>query len=319
MDQLAQTILETLKVAGRILLVTHKDPDGDALGSMLGLYGVLSREFGMEAGLAASGDVPRAYAYLPYFFRISDGFDPLKFDTVVILDCGSWARTGFFDSDELNIDWPKWLIVIDHHAVQKLTPGLHLVDANVSSTSEIIWRLIQDWRVAVTKEVATCLLTGISFDTGSFQHDNTKIATLQAAAGMMEAGAGLNKIVSGIYLGKSVARLKLWGKVLSRLKYDHGRKLSVSVVTQADLKECGAGPDDIEGLVNLMNTVPETKFTLLLSEEPDGKLKGSLRTEDDSVDVAKLAKVLGGGGHKKAAGFAVPATINLDGQVWKVL
>ncbi|AKM84655.1 MAG: exopolyphosphatase-like protein [candidate division Kazan bacterium GW2011_GWA1_50_15] len=286
---------------------------------MLGLYGVLSREFHMEVGLAADGDVPQAYAYLPYFFRISDGFDPLKFDTVVILDCGSWARTGFFDDVELNIAWPERLIVIDHHAVQRLTPGLHLVDSTASSTSEIIWRLIQAWRVPVTKEVATCLLTGISFDTGSFQHDNTRIATLQAAAGMMEAGASLNKIVSGIYLGKSVARLKLWGKVLGRLKYDHGRKLSVSMVTQADLKECGAGPDDIEGLVNLMNTVPGTKFTLLLSEEKEGRLKGSFRTEDDAVDVAKLAKLLGGGGHKKAAGFAVPAELVMDGQVWKVL
>jgi len=289
------------------------------LGSMLGLYGILSHQFGMGVGLSASGDIPQAYAYLPYFFRLSDGFDPLKFDTVVILDCSGWIRTGFFDSDELNIDWPERLVVIDHHAVQSLTPGLHLVDSTASSTSELIWRLAKEWKVPVTKEVATCLLTGISFDTGSFQHDNTSSATFQAAAGLMEVGAGLNKIVSGIYLGKSIARLKLWGKVLQRLKYDYNRKLSVSVVTQQDLKNCGASSDDIEGLVNLMNTVPGTKFTLLLTEERDGQLKGSFRTEDNSVDVAKLAKYLGGGGHKKAAGFSLQGEIDIDGDNWKVI
>ena len=286
---------------------------------MLGLYGILSHQFGLSVGLSADGDIPQAYAYLPYFFRISDGFDPLKFDTVVILDCGGWSRTGFFETDELQIDWPEKLVVIDHHAVQNLTPGLHLVDSKASSTSEIIWRLAREWNVLITKEVATCLLTGISFDTGSFQHDNTSTLTLQAASNLMEAGAGLNKIVSGIYLGKSIARLKLWGKVLQRLKYDDNRKLSISLVTQSDLKECGASSDDIEGLVNLMNTVPGTKFTLLLTEEGDGQLKGSFRTEDNNVDVGKLAKYLGGGGHKKASGFSLEGEIEIKDNIWKVM
>ncbi len=319
MNDKAEEILTTLKAASNILLVTHHNPDADALGSILGLYGILAHQFGMQVSMAAAGEIPQNLAYLPYFFRITDGFRPEKFDTVVILDCGGWERTGFFETDELNIDWPRAAVIVDHHVTQGSTPGIQLMDTEVSSTSELIWKLAEQWRVPVTAEVATCLLTGISADTGSFQHTNTRTTTFQAAAELMLAGASLNKIVSGIYLGKSAARLKLWGRVLKRMKYDHKRKLAVSIATREDLDVCKATGSDLTGLVNLMGTLPDTRFVLLLTETPEGELKGSLRTEEDNVDVCKLAEFLGGGGHIKAAGFTIPAKIVMEGQAWKVV
>ncbi len=319
MTKKAEEILTALKAANNILLVTHHNPDADAIGSVLGLYGVLTHQLGKQVSMAIDGEVPQNLAYLPYFFRITDGFRPEKFDTVVILDCSGWSRTNFFETDELSIDWPEQTIVIDHHITQGTTPGIQFIDSQASSASELVWRLVKEWRLPTTPEVATCLLTGISADTGSFQHTNTQAETFRAAAELMLAGASLNKIVSGIYLGKSTARLKLWGRVLQRMKYDHTRKLAVSVATQEDLDECKANRTDLTGLVNLMATLPDTKFVLLLTETPEGELKGSLRTEDDNIDVRKLAEILGGGGHIKAAGFELPAKIQINGSVWTVI
>lgn len=315
----ATQILAALKAANNILLVAHHNPDADAIGSMLGMYGVLAHQFGKQVGMALDGEIPQNFAYLPYFFRIADNFRPEKFDTVVILDCSGWVRTNFFETDELNIDWPERLIVIDHHVTQGTTPGIQLMDTQASSTSEVIWKLVQEWQIPVTPEVATCLLTGISADTGSFQHTNTHEETFKAAAELMIAGASLNKIVSGIYLGKSAARLKLWGRVLQRMKYDHARKVAVSIATNEDLNECKANRADLTGLVNIMATLPDTKFVLLLTETPEGELKGSLRTEEDNIDVRKLAEIMGGGGHIKAAGFELPAKIVMDGSNWTVV
>lgn len=319
MSRKAEEILTTLKAASNILLVTHYNPDADALGSILGLYGILAHQLGLRVSVVASGEIPQNLAYLPYFFRLSDGFRPEKFDTVVILDCSGWARTGFFDTDELNIDWPKQVVIIDHHVTQGATLGIQLMDTEVSSTSELIWKLAKEWQVPVTSEVATCLLTGVSADTGSFQHTNTHITTFQAAAELMLYGASLNKIVSGIYLGKSASRLKLWGRVLKRMRYDPIRKLAVSIATQEDLNVCKATQADLSGLVNLMGTLPDTKFVLLLTETSEGELKGSLRTEQDNIDVRKLAEFLGGGGHIRAAGFTVPAKLEINGQAWRIV
>lgn len=289
--------------AQRILIVMHEKPDGDALGSALALRLAL-KHLGREVTVAAVDAPPESYSYLPHFFKIADGFKPQDFDMAIIVDCGGWKRTGFFEDDELNIDWPTHLAVIDHHATQKLTPGIHLVDPNMSSSAQLVFYICEEWGVPITQEVATCLMTGLSTDTGSFKHSNTTAEVFRIASRLMEAGASLSKITQNIYLGRSVPALRLWGRTLNKIKQDRELGMIFSVITKKDLDECGANLEDLEGVIDLMNTVPGASATMLLSER-DGEVKGSLRTNDPDVDVSKLAAIFGGGGHIKAAGFSV--------------
>ncbi len=270
--------------------------------------------------MAAGGDSPGtfSYSFLPYFFKVQDSFEPQDYDTVVILDCDGWVRTGWFEDNELNIAWPDELIVIDHHQAGESVPGLIYANTETSSTSEMVYGLLRSWDAGITKEIATCLLTGISFDTGSFQHPNTSRVTLEIAADLVTKGGDLASIAQHLYVGKSVERLKLWGIVLQRMRYDDELKATISVITNEDLAATGTTKEDAEGLVNLINTVPDLKFSLLLSETPEGGVKGSFRTQDDNMDVNRLARLMGGGGHKQAAGFSLSAKLKNSDERWSV-
>jgi len=285
---------------------------------MIGLYGVLTEKWGLNVAMAADGLIPQVFSYLPYYFKVQDSFEPRDFDTVVLLDCGGWSRTGWFEEDELRIDWPDKLVVIDHHQAGDSTMGLTYRDTATSSTSEMVYELLKAWGETITREIATCLLTGISFDTGSFQHPNTSQKTLEVASDLVSKGGNISLIAQHLYIGKSVERLKLWGIVLNRMRYDDELKATISVITNEDLEATGTTKEDAEGLVNLINTVPDLNFSLLLSETPEGELKGSLRTQSDKIDVNKLARLMGGGGHKRAAGFCLPVKIKNSEDRWDI-
>ena len=299
-----QTFREQALAATKILVVTHIKPDGDAVGSVLALR-ILLKELGREAEIAMVDAPPEAFAFLPYFFKIRDEFRPEQFDMVVMADCGGWSRTGWFDDDELRIDWPKHLVILDHHHMQEYSPGLVIAGENLSSTAQMIYYVFSEWGIDINVDAANCLMTGLSTDTGSFKHANTTPEVFRVAAELMESGANITKITQNIYLGKSVPRLKLWGRTLDKIQQDRALGTVVSVITREDLEECGATLEDLEGVIDLMNTVPDAKATLLLSERGD-TLKGSVRTNDPDVDVSKLAAIFGGGGHIRAAGFNVP-------------
>jgi len=290
--------------ASKILIVAHQKPDGDAIGSSLAMR-IALHSLGKQAEVSIIDNPPEIFSYLPYFFTIKDNFSPLDFDTVVMIDCGGWSRTGFFEDNELNIDWPRSLIVIDHHAKQNLSPGLHIIDPQASSSAQLVFYIFKEWGIKISKDAATCMMTGLSTDTGSFKHSNTTAEVFNIASQLMEKGASLNKITQNVYLDKSIPQLRLWGATLSKIKQDRELGLIFSVITQKDLEKLGADIDDLEGVIDLMNTIPRMKATMLLSERNKGGIKGSLRTEDSNVDVSKLAAIFGGGGHIKAAGFNI--------------
>lgn len=289
--------------ASKILIVTHQKPDGDAIGSSLAMRIALCG-LNKQVEVSIIDTLPEAFSYLPYFFTVKDNFSPLDFDVVVMIDCGGWSRTGFFEDDELNIDWPQSLIIIDHHAKQNLSPGLHIIDPQASSSAQLVFYIFKEWEIELSKNAATCLMTGLSTDTGSFKHSNTTAEVFNIASQLMEKGASLGKITQNVYLDKSIPQLKLWGTTLNKIKQDRELGLIFSIITQRDLEKSGATMADLEGVIDLMNTVPGMKATMLLSER-EQRLKGSLRTEDPNVDVSKLAAVFGGGGHIKAAGFSI--------------
>lgn len=306
---------EALK-ASKILVVAHESPDGDAIGSSLALR-IALKALDKEVDVVIMDPVPDSFSYLPYFFKIKGSFLPQDFDMAIIVDCGGWSRTGFFEDDELRIDWPQSLVVIDHHHKQNLSPGIHIIDPQVSSSAQLVFYIFKEWNIKISRNAATCLMTGLSTDTGSFKHSNTTAEVFKIAGELMGRGANLSKITQNIYLGKSIPRLRLWGRTLDKIRRDRELGLVFSVITQKDLEECGADVSDLEGVINLMNTVPGTKATLLLSEH-EVEFKGSLRTEDPKVDVSRLAAIFGGGGHIKAAGFNIPKDNQIEEQTESV-
>lgn len=166
-------------------------------------------------------------------------------------------------------------------------------------------RLIKHWAIQIDSDIGTSLLTGLIYDTGAFRHVNTTAETYAAAGELALAGADRERIIRTLFMNKSISQLKLWGKILSSMRYDEKRMITTAYVTQADLVELGLTENALSGIANLMNTIPGLKFSLLLTEQEDSSVRGSFRTEHETVDVSKLARLMGGGGHKKAAGFTM--------------
>jgi len=160
-------------------------------------------------------------------------------------------------------------------------------------------------------------LTGIYNDTGSLMHSNTSLEVFEICARLMECGGNVTQISKHMFQSTPVSTLRLWGRVLENARVnDEG--VTVSIVTWKDFDDCGAGPDSVSGIIDLLNSVPDSKYTCLLNEDQNGKVKGSFRTQRDDVDVAELAAQFGGGGHKKAAGFTMPGRIHQELH-WKIV
>ncbi|MBU1178173.1 hypothetical protein KJ903_03050 [Patescibacteria group bacterium] len=173
--------------------------------------------------------------------------------------------------------------------------------------------------VEIDEQIATCILNGIFVDTDSFKNPNTSIKTLRITSDLLSRGADLAQITSSNLKDKSLSTLKLWGITLARIKKNKRLGIISTAVTNKDLKRCNATYDDLEGISNFLNSVPDAKTSLVLSERSDNEIKGSLRTLHDNIDVSKLAATLGGGGHKKAAGFSISGRIANEGGKWRIV
>jgi phosphoesterase RecJ-like protein len=168
--------------------------------------------------------------------------------------------------------------------------------------------------------MTTFLMLGILGDTGSFQHSNTTPRVMEIASTLLKKGAPLSKIIETAFANKNISTLKLWGKAFERAKINPQNGLIISVLTQTDLEECSAGSEDIAQVASILNTVPDTKFALILSERGDGIVKGSLRSEEyKGVDVSKIAARFGGGGHKLASGFEIKGKLQETENGWKIV
>lgn len=308
-------LTSTLERAERPLLLCHTKPDGDAIGASLGLAHLLY-ERGAKPQLLCSDPVPAHYRFLVG----SDGFiqkPPGNHDVLVMIDCPNDDKTGF---DLKEIGGP--IVDIDHHpkSTRPPTPRLAVYDSEASSASEMMYELADHAKWRVGREAATALLTGIVFDTSAFQNANTTRRTLEVSAALLRAGARHKEVIKHVFYNSTVPKLRLWGTAMARIEQNPKAAGIVStVITADDLADCGAHPDDLEGLVNFLNAIPGVPAMLLLTDLHHGEVKGSLRTRDRSIDVNRLAKVFGGGGHTQAAGFSIPGRLvkNID-DTWQV-
>lgn len=307
-----KTMLTTAK---NVLIGTHEHPDGDALGSSLAIMYALESK-GITCTVYIPDAAPNYFAYLPGYERLTTTKPNIDaFDTVVLLDYTQLPRTHL----EQEVLRHKRVISIDHHYDNTKKASINLVVPEAAATAHILFPLILALNIAITQDIATCLLTGIFTDTGSFMHDSVTPEILQISSYLMRKGARLSHIAHETYQKKDLPSLRIWGRALSRIIISPTTGASVSVITKEDLQECGATLDDLSGVVSMLNTLPNTTFAMMLVEYEDGKIKGSLRSEPHKgIDVSKIAKHLGGGGHKLASGFEVAGHLTqIDGK-WRI-
>ena len=210
--------------------------------------------------------------------------------------------------------------LIDHHPDITIKGDINIIDAKYSSVCEIIYDFFLFNKIGISRKMATPIMLGLMSDTGSFQHSNTTPKVMEIASQLMKKGVPLSKIVETTFANKNISTLKLWGKAFEKAKINPDNGMIVSALTQKDLEDCNASTEDIAQVSGILNTVPGTKFALILSERGNGIIKGSLRSEEyKGVDVSKIAAQFGGGGHKLASGFEIKGTIVETKDGWKVI
>lgn len=295
--------------AARVLLVSHRRPDGDTLGATSGLYLAL-KSLGKEPVAACIDEISERLKFIPATEFYVREFDMHRFDLIIISDAGAYHMTGFHEKypDFLSKKVP--IINIDHHASNEGFGTVNLVDQSASSATVVVARLLKYMGIKFTREIGIALLAGIYNDTGGFMHSNTNTETFEIAAQLADNGVNVSEIVRPMFRSSSIPQLKLWGFILENLRKNEKGVVS-SVVSETDFKVIGAHSQDTGGIVDLMNTVPDAAFTVLLAED-DGVVKGSLRTQRNDVDLSALASNFGGGGHKKASGFRVAGRLQKE-------
>jgi phosphoesterase RecJ-like protein len=289
---------------GRFLLLTHEDPDGDALGSLLGL-GEGLETLGKHATLFVEGRLPRLYGFLPGAEKITDRLGEVEpFEAAVLLDCHTLRRAGVAAERARGV---PCRIVLDHHLVTGPVDATHaFIDPSVSATGEIVYHLLRRLGVPWSPSLATNLFTAITTDTGSFSFDNTSPACLEAAADLVRAGARPWQIFQHLHQDLPAGRLVLLRRALETLELHHQGRLGILAVDADMLKQSEATGEDAEGFVNYPRSVRGVELAVLIRENGQGLYDVSLRSQG-RINVSALAETFGGGGHHNAAGFSLNA------------
>jgi len=233
------------------------------------------------------------------------------------LDAGASYMTKYHEEQKDIFGGEVAVINIDHHASNDNFGICNIVDEKAASATVILYKMFKEWGIKFTPVIATALLTGIYNDTGSFMHSNTTIEVFEVASKLLEAGGKFGAVSKNLFRNTPLSSLKLWGRVLENARLNQDG-VTVSVITWKDFEECGASADEASGVVDLLNSIPGSKYTCLLNEDKDGYIKGSFRTRRDDIDLASLAAQFGGGGHKKAAGFTMSGRLQREVH-WKII
>jgi len=311
---------QLIDAAEKVIIVAHQRPDGDALGSACA-FSLYLKDIKKNHDIFCRHEAPKYYGFLPALERLSSDERLIvhgDHDVLVCLDSGDLAYAGVHAHLQQRTKPGHTIINIDHHATNTHYGHLNIVDASASSTSELMFHMFDHLNHPMTTDLATCMLTGIVTDTGGFTNLATTSSALQVASHLIASGARIWDIQSYTQKNKSVNTLKLWGTALSRLT-KHSSGIVTTVLTQEDIMVCNADAESIEGIANFLNTLDEAKAIAVIKENDDGTVKVSLRTTQDKVDVSRLARFFGGGGHKKAAGFTIPGRITKTPQGFQIV
>lgn len=320
MHRTARQINNAILNSERILLIAHQNPDGDALGSA-SAFGYYLERIGKPYDIFCLTEPSVKLKTLPHLKKVDTNANLFTNgqDLVIVLDSGDLKYAGIDEAlKKLTHDFI--VINIDHHATNQ-NFGLHnLVIPNASSTAEVLYFFFKANGIAINKNMAIALLTGLITDTENFTNPGTTINSLKIASELIHCGANFNQVKQWFIRDKSISALKLWGAALSRLSRHEELDIVYTYITNDDFVGLGVDETESEGVANFLNNLDEGKASLLLKEQPNGKVKGSFRTTRDDFDSGSIAKSLGGGGHQKAAGFTVDGNIDEAlGKVWRIL
>jgi phosphoesterase RecJ-like protein len=300
-----QKILDEIRKGQSFLITAHMRLDGDALGSELALQDALLR-MGREAVVYNQDPAPSNYRFLPGVDRIVSVLEGIeRFDAVFVLDCSELERVG---DEAPRIGAMKRIINIDHHISNNGFCDLQLIEPHASSTGELVFRLLDGLGEPLSREAATNLYTAILTDTGGFRYGNTTRDALVIARQLVGGGADPQWISQHVYENNPRAKIELLSRALRSLAFDlNGRVGSVAVLLQ-DLEATGALQEHTEGLVDVPRSVEGTRVSMLLTQIEENRFKVSLRSKDD-VDIERVARAFGGGGHINAAACRIEGDV----------
>lgn len=302
------SLLEVLRGCGRVVLTSHVRPDCDALGSELGMLGILEA-IGKDVRIVNAQSTPAGLKWIDPANRIESLQDGVKKedladrDLFLVLDTSAWAQLGAMG--DVAKTMREKVLVVDHHVSEDDLSDRWFKDTSAEATARIVYEIGLRLRVPLTERIATPLYAGLSTDTGGFRFPSTSGETFRVAARLVDAGASPPTVYRELFEQDSIARLHLVGRTLAGAQISHDGRVITSTVRQSDIKEAQALPADTEDLVNLTLAVKGTELAVILIEQPDGRVKTSFRSRSH-VDCNLLAARFGGGGHKAAAGAILP-------------
>lgn len=301
-SRIIQRILEGIRESETFCVVGHVRPDGDCVGSQLGLAMALQNQ-GKKVVCWNQDPLPRKLAFLDAPRLLQPPKPGRRFDCVIATDCASFERLGAVGHA---IQARKLFINIDHHESNTRYGDLNWIAARQPSTGELIFRLLRAANWAVTPPIADCLFTAISTDTGSFQYPTTRPNTYFVAGKLVDHGADLAKVCNEVYQSYPLSRVRLLRHVFNHFRLTHDNQIAYFWLKKADFVRTGAGPDDTEGLIDHVRAIEPVVVACVFEEIEPELTRISLRSKSEKVNVNEIAGLFDGGGHSAAAGARIP-------------
>jgi phosphoesterase RecJ-like protein len=300
-----EEVLGELRSRERFLLTAHEGPDGDALGSLLGMHHLLG-QLGKDSVMfmaAKEFPLPIEYRFLPLEEVFHEPPADMADRTVIFLDCGNIDRMPV----EFLSEGDNFRINIDHHHDNTRFGDVNLVEVGASSTAEIVYELAVALGAEITAEIAAALYVGLITDTGKFMYENTNAHTHRIAADLIDAGVAVDDTYRRLYEHVPIEKLRLLSRALEGIQRYCGERLIVSYITAADYGASGGGEEMTEGIIDHLRSIEGCKVAAMIRDKGDrgrAARKVSLRSSGGEIDVSAMARKHGGGGHKRAAGFS---------------
>ena len=297
-------IIDEIKQANTIVVLTHETPDGDAIGSSLGVKLALEK-IGKMVDVIIT-ECPRMYDYLPKFTEIKKNSDIEKYDLAISVDCADLKR---LDKKEYFENALK-TIVIDHHGSNNMYGDLNYVNPAAPACSEIILAILTYFKFDIDIDIGTCLMTGIITDTGGLQYPATTADTFEYTAELLRKGVNISEIYKRTLHTKTRANFELGKRVIERLELLENGKIAFSYITLKDLNDVNAEEGDHEGLVNIGREIENVEISIFIRQKNEqDEYKISMRSNSDKINVSDICMIFGGGGHPRAAGAVIKGDV----------
>ena len=287
-------IWNKIKESDNIVLISHVNPDGDALGSSLSMYNIL-KNMNKNVSVVNVTDLAPYLDFLPNYDKVKKQL-PKNIDLMISFDCGSFDRLGIEEK-------PKFLINLDHHISNTNYGDINLIE-EAASTSQVVFNILEANNVKIDKDSATCIYTALVTDTGNFQYESVTAEVFRVASELVKCGVKPEFVSKMLYERDRLSRLRFLAKALDTLELSLEGKVGIVEITNELMQKTGAVKDDTDGVVNMVRKLATVEVAIMLREEENGDIKISLRSKN-YVDVSKIAVKYGGGGHIRASGATI--------------